>query len=62
MTGRVVGERLCHALVGLVPDKPWEREWITLHAATLEEAAERAIKHFGVVRVYETCWDPGYIT
>ena len=55
-----MSERLCHALVGLVPEKPWEREWVTLHAATLEQAADRAKAIWG--RVYEVCWDPGYIT
>jgi hypothetical protein len=62
VTGRVVGERLVHAMVGPVPGKPWEREWITLHAETLDQAVERAKEYFGVVRVYEVCWDPGYVT
>jgi hypothetical protein len=55
-----MSERPVHALVGLVPGKPWERQWVMLQAESLEQAVARATELWG--RVYEVCWDPGYVT
>lgn len=58
----MTAKKVVAVLVRLQTQKPWEREWIAVDAASLDEACRVAEARQDVAAIFEAAWDTGYIT